>query len=295
MTEIDFNIITDSMLSSYFCRYWNELTPEEFEYINKVINYETIPDRLIADNEEIHAYIEWGRISKMQAIRLVSRNLDLVKYIDLKKFDYKIREIFWFIKLDYTRLFQYFNFDMNTATHEDCYLLLCLGEEYFEDKIQIENYKFSSTECRDIIRAYNYKRDIILRMNYKDFKNYQVTEIISKTGEENLDLFDLDILSTLNWIELLNYQPDFIDKCDFEKFKKGDLFNLVQLVVLFEKPDLSYLIFEIDTSEISPFGWEKLLICNPEKYTNICDFRKLNEDNWSRIVLARPELIAYKL
>lgn len=295
MNELDFNIISQSMLSDYFCKYLKELDSDELKHINNFINYESIPDRLIADNDELHPFIKWDRISKMQAIRLVSRNLDLVKYINLKKYSYRIREIFWFIKSDYTRLFEHFDFNIENASHEDNYLLLCLGEKYFEERIQIEDFKFSVTECRDIIRAYKYRREIIMRMNYADFKNYQVTEILSKTGEENTDLFDLDILSTLNWIELLNYQPDFIDRCDFDKFKNGDPFNLIQLAVLFETPDLSYLVFEIDRDEISPFGWEKLLICNPEKYTDICDFRKFSEDNWNRISVARPELLAYKL
>ena len=45
------------------------------------------------------------------------------------------------------------------------------------------------------------------------------------TGEESLDLFDTNELSTLNWLELLNHQPDFIELCDTNKFKKGD--NLI--------------------------------------------------------------------
>ena len=295
MDKNDLNIIIEAMLASYFCSYTSELEYGELKHINKFIKYESIPDRLIADNEELHPFICWDRISKMQAIRLVSRNLDLIKYINLKKYDYRIREIFWFIKTDYTRLFKYFDFDISKASHEDNYLLLCIGEEYFEKEIKIEDFKFSFIESMDIIRAYKYKRDVITRLQYENLKNYQVTEIVANTGEESLDLFDLEFLSTLNWIELLNYQPGFIYHCDLEKFKRGDLFNLVQLVVLFDTPDLSYLILESNLRDISPFGWEKLLICNPDKYTDICDFSKLNEDNWSRIAPARPELLAYKL
>jgi len=295
MNDLDLNIICESMIASYFCSYYNELSESELKHINNFINYELVPDRLIADNGYIHNYIEWNRISKMKAIRLVSRNLDLVQYIDLKKYDYKVREMFWFIKSDYTRLFKYFNFDFSKSTHEDNYLLLCLGVEYFEKTIPIESFKFSFIEIMDIIKAYKYKKEIILRLKYDLLKNYQVTEILSMTGDENLDLFNLEMLSTLNWIELLNYQPEFIELCDFDKFKRGDLFNLVQLVILFSEPDLSYLMFEINKDDISPFGWEKLLICNPEKYTDMCDFSKLNEDNWNRISVARPELLAHKL
>jgi hypothetical protein len=294
MQKQQLDIIVQSLLADFFCKNYSELSDKEMRHINKHIDYDSIPDRILSDNEQLHPYINWSRISKMKAIRLVSKNFDLTKYINLKKYEYKIREIFWFIKSDYTRLFEFFNFDLSKCSHEDVYLLLCLSEDYFEQRIKLEDFKFSFIEIMDIIRAYRYRRDIVLRLDYPKLKNYQYTEILSNTGEDSIDLFDLEELSTLNWLELLNYQPDFIEICDTEKFKRGDLFNLIQLVILFDKPDLSYLIDEIDKNEISAFGWEKLLICSPEKFTDMCDFRKLNEDNWSRIVIYRPELIPYK-
>lgn len=295
MKKSDLDIILQSLLIDFFSKNFSDLSEREIKHINKYVDYESIPDRIISDNEYLHKYVDWDRISKMKAIRLVSKNFNLISYINLKKYDYRIREIFWFIKTDYTRLFEFFSFDLKNCSHEDVYLLLCLGEEYFEKAINMENYKFSFIEIMDIIRAYKYKRRIILRLDYSKLKNYQYTEILSMTGEESLDLFDTNELSTLNWLELLNHQPDFIELCDTNKFKKGDLYNLVQLIILFEKPDLSYLLEDIDLDEISAFGWEKLLICSPEKFTNLCDFRKLNEDNWARISRYRPELIPYKL
>lgn len=295
MQQQERSIILHSLLADFFCKNFLELTEKEMKHINKHVDYDSMPDRTLSDNIQLHPYINWNRISKMKAIRLVSKNFDLTKYINLKKYDYRIKEIFWFIKSDYTRLFEFFNFDLSKCSQEDVYLLLCLGEEYFEQRINLEDFKFSFIESMDIIRAYNYRKDIILRLQYDKLKSYQYTEILSNTGEESADLFDLEELSTINWLELLNHQPDFLYMCDFEKFKRGDLFNLVQLVILFEKPDLSYLIDEIDKDEISAFGWEKLLICSPERFTDMCDFRKLNEDNWSRIARYRPELIPYKL
>ena len=295
MQKQQLDIIVQSLLADFFCKNYSEVSEKEMRHINKYVDYDSIPDRILSDNEQLHPYVNWSRISKMKAIRLVSKNFDLTKYINLKKYEYKIREIFWFIKSDYTRLFEFFNFDLSKCSHEDVYLLLCLGEDYFEQRIKMEDFKFSFIEIMDIIRAYRYRRDIVLRLDYPKLKNYQYTEILSHTGEDSIDLFDLEELSTLNWLELLNYQPDFIEICDTEKFKRGDLFNLIQLVILFDKPDLSYLIDEIDKNEISAFGWEKLLICSPEKFTDMCDFRKLNEDNWSRIVRYRPGLVPYKL
>ena len=295
MTSENLNIISNALMVNYFCSNFEELDSKELIHFGESIDYENIPDRLISDNDYLHPYIKWDRISKMKAIRLVSKNFELIDIINLKRYDYKIREIFWFIQFDYTRLFNLFNFNFNNCSHEDVYLLLCLGEKHFENFIKIEDFKFSFLETMDIIRAYKYQRHIMLRLNYSILKNYQFTEIISNTGEENLDLFDINELSTLNWIELLNHQPDFINKCDFDKFKSGDIFNLIQLIVLFSEPDLSYLLDDIDKKQITSFGWEKLLICNPVKFVDICDFSKLNEDNWSRIVIHQPELLVHKL
>ena len=82
---------------------------------------------------------------------------------------------------------------------------------------------------------------------------------------------------------------------NFEKFIDGDPFNLVQLVVLFDTPDLTYLLDEIDIKKITPFGWEKLLISRPDKFSAICDFTKLNEANWAVILYYSPQLISYKI
>jgi hypothetical protein len=190
MQKQQLDIIVQSLLADFFCKNYSELSDKEMRHINKYIDYDSIPDRILSDNEQLHPYINWSRISKMKAIRLVSKNFNLTKYINLKKYEYKIREIFWFIKSDYTRLFEFFNFDLSKCSHEDVYLLLCLGEDYFEKRIKLEDFKFSFIEIMDIIRAYRYRRDIVLRLDYPKLKNYQYTEILSNTGEDSIDLFD---------------------------------------------------------------------------------------------------------
>lgn len=289
-----FNIIAKAMINYTFCMYKDGMTKEELLHLFDSIDYETIEDRYLVDDTSLYPYIHWNRLTKMQAVRMAARNLDILEYVDLKKYQYKIREVFFLIKRDFSLLFKYFNFDFDNLSHDDAYFLLCLGSEEFYEMVDVKKYNFNFIEMFNIIKAYECDRSVISDLNYSELKNYQVTEILIVTGEESLDLFDLKELSTLNWLDLLMYQPEFIYKCDFEKFIEGDPFNLVQLIVLFDKPDLTYLLDNIDMSKITAFGWEKLLIARPEKFERLCDFTKLNEANWAVIGAYEPRLLAYK-
>jgi hypothetical protein len=291
----DLNTIVKAMLNYTFCMYKDNLTKEELLHLFDTIDYEAIEDRYLADDPRLFPYIHWDKITKMQAVRMAARNLDILNYVDLKKYQYRIREVFFLIKRDFNILFKYFNFDFENLTRDDAYFLLCLGSDKFYKMVDVKKYDFNFIEMINIIRAYSYNRSVITDLNYSELKNYQITEVLIMTGEESLDLFNLDDLNTLNWIDLLMYQPDFIYRCDFEKFIDGDPFNLVQLIVMFDKPDLTYLLDRIDLNKITPFGWEKLLISRPDKFANICDFKKLNEANWAVISHYSPELIIHKV
>lgn len=295
MKAFDFNIIAKAILNYTFCMYKGNFTDNELIHIFNKIDYENIEDRFLADDPRLFSYIQWDKVGKMQAVRMAARNLDVLNYVDLKKHDYTIREVFFLIKRDFNILFKYFNFDFKNLSHDDAYFILCLGNKKFYDMLDLKKYEFSFIEMISIIRAYKYERTVLIDMKYSELKNYQITEILINTGEESLDLFDLDCLSTLNWLDLLTYQPDFLYRCDFEKFIDGDPFNLVQLVVLFDKPDLTYLLDKINIKKITPFGWEKLLISRPDKFSTICDFTKLNEANWAVISYYSPQLIKYKI
>ena len=266
MKSSDFQLISSSMLNYMFCMNRVDLSEKELFHMFDSIDYGKIEDRFLSDDPLLYPYIHWDRLEKMQSVRIAARNLDVLNYIDLKRYKYSIREIFFLIKKDYNILFKYFNFDFKNLSNEDAYFLLCIGNDEFYNMIEIQKYKFNFIEMMNIIRAYKYKKNVIIDLNYSELKNYQITEILIATGEESLDLFDIKCLSTLNWLDLLSYQPNFLYICDFEIFLSGDPFNLVQLVILFDKPDLTYLIDEIDKNEITPFGWEKLREAKPETF-----------------------------
>lgn len=291
----DINSILLCLINDLFCTMWAELSEKELKHISNLLDYPNIEDRYLCDNEELHPYVKWDKLEKMQAIRVVTRQPDLLEKIDLKKYEYRIKDIWYFIQADYTRLTKYFDFDLKNLSKDDAHLLLCIGVEEFLDEIDLEKYDFNHIECFNIIKAYDCQRKVIVRLNYSLLNSHQIAYIFKATNEKMLDLFSFESLTTLNWLDLFCYRPNFIKYCDFEKFKYGDPFNLIQLITLFENPDFSYLLDEIDKDEITALGWEKLLIHKPEKYLHICDFKKLKENNWVEILKSRPSLDVYKL
>lgn len=295
MNNSTLSIIINSMAEYFFQMNHDSLNDHELSHLYKSINYENIPDRYFSDYPRFYPYIEWERLNKMQSVRVAIRNEKLLEKIDLKRFDYKIKEIFFLVQRKPELLFTHFNFDFDNLSHDDAYFLACIGVDEYLNMVDLEKYNFNFIETMNIIKSHNFRRDVIFSLNCDNLKSYQVAEIIINTGEDCLHLFDLDSLTTLDWLELLPYQPDMLDHCDFDKFKRGDPFNLIQLVVMFDEPDLSYLIFEIDKKKITAFGWEKLLISNPNKYIDICDFHKIKENNWTVISHYHPHLLVHKL
>lgn len=295
METANSNIITETLLYYNFCNHIEVFTADELKHLCNIIDYSEIPDRYLSDNPSLYPFIRWERMDKMQAVRIATANPGLIEKISLKRYKYKVREIFFLIQNDHTALFKYFDFDFKTISQDDAYYLFCLGKDDFLNLIDITKYNFSFIESIGIIRAYDYKRDIIKMLNYQELKNYQVAEILGRTGYKNRDLFELNELTTLNWLDLLSCKPEFLKECNFEQFVEGDPFNLIQLIIMFDKPDLSYLLEKIDLNDITPFGWEKLLIYKPEHFLDTCNFSKLNDNNWNEILAHRPELITYKV
>lgn len=295
MNNQTFSLIVGSMLDHYFQHNYDNLCDEELAHVCEHINYPRIPDRYFSDYPQLYKHIKWDRLGKMQAVRIAIRNEELLKFINLKKYTYKIREVFFLVKKNPEILFTHFEFDFDNLEHDDAYFLLCIGSMDYFNRLDLSKYKFNFIETMNIIKNHKYDLSVIERLNYKELKGYQIAEIIIHQGEDCLHLFDLSLLTTLDWLELMPYQPDMLDICDIEKFKNGDPFNLIQLVVMFEEPDLSYLIFEIDKRNITAFGWEKLLISNPDKYIDICDFYKIRENNWTIISAYHPHLLVHKL
>lgn len=293
------SITVDAFLSDMFCRHWDELPYSILKHIAKVINYETVPDRIISDNEKIRDLVHWNRFDKMKLIRVLIRcidqnvdDLDKIKK-SLCRYDYKVKDL-TFLFMRRPDFIEFFPIDLEKINTVEAAMLLALGDAYFLDKINMSKYTFNFRESMNIIQGYKYDRKIVEQVNYKSLKGYQVSEILIQTGERDIDILDMSTLTNIDWINLLEKRPEMLKYCDYNKFMKGDIFYSIKLCCMFDDPDLSHLVINRNMNEISPLGWEVLLIKKPEKFLAFCNFSKLEDINWNYILKSRPELHQYK-
>lgn len=292
------SIATDAFMKDLLLWHYDDLPHSIFKHLVRTINYNVIPDRMISDNEEILKYVKWDRMDRMQIIRVVIRCLDnknnIVDRINLKKFKYKVKELVHLLKRR-PRYIEHFAIDLNKITTSEASTLLSLGDDYILSRIDTSKYRFNFRESMNIIRGYKYKRDIIKKVNYNSLKGSQISEILIHTGEKNLDLFNTELLTNIDWINLLELRPEMLNLCNYKRFLTGDIFYSIKLCCMFDSPDLSYLILDRNIKDITPFGWEKLLIEKPEIFLAYCNFNKLDDNNWSNILKVQPQLHTYKI
>lgn len=293
------SISVDAFLADMFCNHSMDLSNSILRHIANRIDYKLVPDRVIVDQEEVRDVVKWGKIEKMQLVRCLIRCLD--KDIDIldkikpkiDKFDYTIKEIVHLLARR-PNYIQYFPIDLDKISTSDATTLLSLGDDYFLNKINFSKYKFNFNESMKIIQGYKYDRNIIEKVNYKSLKGYQISEILINTNSRDLDILDILTLTNIDWLNLLEHQPNMLKLCDYSKFMSGDIFYSIKLCCMFDTPDLSHLIIDRDMNTISPFGWEKLLIEKPEKFLTHCNFAKLDDNNWKHIFKTHPEFQIYK-
>lgn len=292
------SITSEAFISNIFSWHWNELPHSILKHLAKVVNYNEVPDRVISDNEEIRSVVKWDRVERIKMIRILIRcldnDIDIMDQINIEKYNYKIKNLTHLLSRK-PHYIEYFKIDLGKITTSEAALVLSLGAQYFIDKIDFGRYKFNFKESMNIIQGYKYDREIIKKVNYKSLKGYQIAEILIHTGESNLDLFDTGKLTNIDWINLLALRPEMLNHCNFSKFMSGDIFYSIKLCCMFDVPDLSYLVINKGVENISPFGWEKLLIEKPEIFLAHCNFNKLDDNNWSNILKSQPDLHVYKV
>ena len=293
------SISLDAFMSDIFCNHWHELPYSVLKHLAKVINYKYIPDRLITDNPEIRKVIRWNKLDKMQLLRVLIRcidqdvdDLEQIKR-SLQKYDYRVNDL-RFLFMRRPEFIEFFPIDLDKVNVIEAAMLLSIGSDYFLEKMDLRKYKFNFKESMNIIQGYNYRRDVIEQVNYQALKGYQISEILIHTGERDIDILNIETLSSLDWINLLDVRPELLSYCKYDKFKKGDIFYSIRLCCMFDEPDLSNLVLDRDISDITPLGWEMLLIKKPDKFLAHCNFNKLSDSSWNYILKSRPELHVHK-
>ena len=293
-----FKLIADALGLNFLTTSSDKLSDEVLEHLLKVTDYNKIPDDLFTQNKRLYEMTDWNRISNLKLIRIALKKPEVLLKTDIDKRNFSIKEILPLIKVNPEYL-DFFDLDLSAISKDETKKLLLIGCEEFIDKIDIDKYEFFFLDSFDIIKAYNYNPIILDKFLLKGLENFQVTDIIINIHKGEIGIIETlgyEFFSAKNWLEILEHKPYLFENEMVEIFKTSDIFTLIELAILFpEREEIYNTLINRDLEEISPFGWEKLLVNFPEKTESICKFDKLMASNWDLVLTYQPQFKKYKL
>ena len=315
-----------SYQTALFCS--DVLTKEEFAYVSQDIDWNQVPDNYIKYNDSILKKIDWGKhFDKYKALRLLMANIidghDVTKY-PMHHYEYSFEEVVTSLQMQPT-LLEHINisgdvtiyqvlrvarkrpeflsmYDFNTEdiTEEELLDLIKVGNKDFISKMNVDWSRFSTHERFKIIKASKFDENTLESAGAfdEDFTNpYHVREIIIKTGDEYLDLLNLDCLFPADWVKILRYHRHLYTRMNLDYLLSGDIYYLIQICMIL--PDFVEYITEDNAHKISSRGWEKLLVKygtdDDNRLINLCDFSKIEQRSWRYMQKEKPELLLYRL
>jgi hypothetical protein len=262
-----------------------ELPESMRKFFIKKINPNTISDRDLTKNVEMHDFIDWNIMDRKKVIRVIARDIDLLDRIDMFKYNFSTNELYP-IFLQYPELIKQFvnNFDELNPL-ELIKLLECNYD--LIDEIDISKYSFNKKDTIEIVKKFRNSRKIMERIDLGVLDHFSTRKLICQTGIDYIDRLDTKSLKNTDWIEILKQHPDLLEFCNLKIFENNDCYLLTKLVIMF--PELEYLIYD-NIDKISSLGWENLILEDLERYQDICKWEKLNETNWNNITRKHPSL-----
>jgi len=273
---------------------WQELDDKELNHLINSIDYSRIPDRLIANEECVRKHINWNKVNRLQLVRLIAQDPDILDLVDVSKYSYTLREIHFVLKKD-SSLIDRFNIKLDAVDKNEVKAIVCMGYSDLIDKFNLSEYPFKGNELFDMIKKHNYSRKILESVDLSKLETYHLKDIMAYGDDSIIDLIDLSKLTSNNWLEILKNKPYLFNMCDLEKFMTCDIFTTIKLVIMFKSQKIDYLLDRRGYEKISAFGWEKLIIADPDTYLHKCDLNKLNQRHWTNIVQFHPNLANYAI
>jgi hypothetical protein len=268
----------------------NETIPENLlNHYSKKINPNAIPDKELIKKESIHENVNWDIIEKNKAIRILSRDIELIKKIKINLERFSPTDLYP-IFLQHPELITQIITDLSKLTPLEAIKILECNQDLIEE-IDISKYKFSKRDFQEIIKKFRRSERIMERLDLTKLDHFETRKLICKTGVDYIDRLNLDSLKNTDWLEILEQHPDLIEFCNLSKFETNDCYLLVKLVIKF--PELEYLI-EKNKDKISALGWETLIKEDLDRYQDICPWDKFSESNWLKILRKHPHLSTLK-
>ena len=255
---------------------------------------------------------------KMQALRLVMRDVENLDGSKLSEFSYTAEQIMRSAKVDprilgmvnlseplklkhyieiskkHPSVLDGVDIDSFEISDQEALELAIIGQDWLFEKISIDPDKISDSEKMRILRSNFYSVESLEFVGAfeNDFDNPGcIREIISISGRVFIDRLNLNRLDSSDWLYIFKKRPDLIDLIDVELFLSGSVFVLIELCVMFG--EFTYLITDKNAGQISSYGWFRIFteINQDDRLDELCDYSKLEDWTWNKLEFERSDLM----
>jgi len=291
-------LIVNSFLNYFLEGDWAILNNLSLAHLVKNADYSLLSESIIAENDNVYKNIDWNRVDRAKLIRIISRNSDVIETIGIdriRNFHFTISESFHMLKKN-PEIIDDLKVDFKNPTKEEAKMILKIGDKNLINKIgfDVNKFKFSDKDIYEILEYNNFDESIFNMVNLNILSSYYIAEIINYTHNKHLGKLDLNKIDAKHWCEILYVNPDLINYCNLNSFKKSDIYYTVLLAKIF--PKYTFMIKDRNyKDELSILGWEKAIIISPDEFINESPKHMFNKTNWRNIISYHPELAAYKL
>lgn len=281
----------------YACLYLSKnFSDKIFRLILNKIDSGNIDDRFLLNNERIRSNINWNKLNRKQALRLMCRDTQILDLIDLNVYKFSLSELELFLKshpqyLSNPKYRNLFNFDFTNLTGKEILMLLRLDLNLIYE-IEMSNNRFSKIEYSELIREFHTIEEVMNKLNLNDLDNFHIRTLLIYTGERFISELNLALLQVLDWVEILKMRPEMFKYCNIAMFEQSTS-SYLKAKIAHYVPIYNSLITK-NIEAVDALSWEYLLIYDTEKYIDLCDWSKLTETNWNNILREKPELSKYR-
>jgi hypothetical protein len=267
-----------------------DLNTEELGHLIGVVGVDFLPDQTISSYMLSALTTEaWSSMDSKKRIRVASLNIDFALKFGLNQFNYSVKDLLPVLKFNPPYIDE-LSIDFDCLSDDDAYSLLLLGRPEITSKIDISRHQFGFLNTYNILKNSNFDTNLLPGLNLDELKSYQIKDVIIYGPDGVIDTIDLSKITKVDWLDIVRSRPELLSYCDFEKFKDGDIYDLVSLVISFDEPDLTYLFDLNKLDELTPLGIEKLVVFKTEFAVEHCDLDVLTESSWNSILSQRPDL-----
>ncbi len=281
-------LVNDCFINHVFSSCHDKMDDNMFQIFLKNININSLDDESFLKDERIRRMVDWENMSRKKIIRLMTRDLSILNYIDFEKQKFSITELEIFLRF-HPEYINDLNIDFDKIIPKEVLILLKIDPGFCE-YVDLYNVQFNRLELQELVKNFIFNENVITKINFNLFDNYINRYVLKKTSTKYIDKINLDSLNVLDWVDILQKNPGMFKYCNTDLFLKGDCFNLIKIASCVYE---AYELIEKNKDLISGLGWEKLLLIDLEKYQKICNWSKLNNLNFKILKKKYPDIEKY--